>query len=182
MSRSRALGIAVLAITASMAESACSDTVSTARSSCRANELQSAANNVIWFLGDVQQGRDPTITGGVDDPFQCAYDSLCTAQRNRISEDEFRRSEGAAVSDLLTADSWAGPSVYVDRGLAQERPDMDTLDPELDETWVEIEATRYEHIDDRTIVTGSGESEHWRVDLVREDGGWRVCEFAPVTP
>lgn len=26
-----------------------------------------------WFLSDVQQGRDPSIQGGVTDPFGCAY-------------------------------------------------------------------------------------------------------------
>lgn len=167
----------MVALVVPLSGTSCGAAGERASDACRVENVPTAANRVIWFLGDVQQGRDPTITGGVDDPFQCAYDQLCNAQRNAVTAEEFRSSEGAATSNLLTTDSHAGPSAYVDRGLAQERPDEDTLDPALGTTWVEVEATRYEHIDDRTIVTGSGESEHWRVDLVREDGAWRACEF-----
>jgi hypothetical protein len=135
-------------------------------------------NVVIWFLGDVQQGRDPNIQGGVDDPWGCAYRALCDAQQEVVSLEEFQASRGEAVSELLTADTHAGPSVYVDRGLREEYPGEEPPS-EATEAWTEIEATWYERIDDRTIVSDSGRSEVWRVDLVREDGEWRVCDFAP---
>ena len=149
-------------------------------SSCRSEDPPTAGNRVIWFLGDVQHGRDPTIEGGVDDPFGCAYEQMCAPRRNEVSEAEFRRTEGEAVSELLSADSHAGPSVYVDRGLSQSHPALESLASEVTESWVEVKATWYEHIADRTIVSGSGREEHWRVDLVREDGAWRVCEFTPI--
>jgi hypothetical protein len=148
---------------------------------CRIQEPQTAGNIVIWFLGDVQQGRDPAIMGGVDDPFGCAYASLCDARRREVSEDRFRSTKGAVVSGLLTADTWEGSSVYVDLGLVDERPDGATLDPGLSATWVEIQATRFEHLDAQTILSGSGVTEKWRVDLVREHGGWRLCHFTPVS-
>jgi hypothetical protein len=137
---------------------------------------------VIWFLGDVGQGRDPTITGGVEDPFGCAYDRRCASWRGGVSEDEFRSSGGAVVSRVLTADTHAGPSVYADRGLAQDRPNDETLDPALSATWIEVSATWYEHIDNRTIVSSSGQTERWRVDLVRENGTCRLCGFTPIGP
>jgi hypothetical protein len=167
----------LVAISAGLLVTACGDEAAIGGRACRAEDPPTAGNRVIWFLGDVQQGRDPDIQGGVDDPLGCAYDQLCEVQRDAVTEDDFRRSVGEAVSPLLTADSHAGPSVYVDRGLAEERPDLDTLEPELSATWVEVEATWYEHIDGDTIVSDSGREEHWRVDLVREGGSWRVCEF-----
>ncbi len=118
-------------------------------------------NVVIWFLGDVQQGRDPLIEGGVDDPWGCAYRTLCSEQREAVSEESFEESQGEAVSALLTADTHAGPSVYVDRGLREEYPKEDPP-AEVTEAWMEVEATWYEHIDDRTIVSDSGRSEVWR--------------------
>ena len=145
---------------------------------CRTEDPPTAENRVIWFLGDVQQGRDSTIEGGVDDPFGCAYAQLCQARRDQMTEAEFRETGGEALSTLLTADSHAGPSAYVDRGLSAEHPGRASLDPRLAATWVQVEAVRYERIDDRTIVSGSGIEERWRVDLVREDGRWRVCELS----
>lgn len=174
------LALPILGIAAALSVAACGADEEAGSRTCRTEDPPTASNRVIWFLGDVQQGRDPSIQGGVDDPFGCAYDQLCDAQRDATTEAAFRTSEGEAVSPLLTADSHAGSSVYVDRGLAEERPDLETLDPDLTTTWVEVEATWYEHVDDDTIVSGSGRVEHWRVELVREGGDWRVCEFTPL--
>ncbi len=138
-----------------------------------------------WFLGDVQQGRDPMIQGGVDDPFGCAYAQLCSAVRREVSEEQFRQTRAEAVSSVLSADSWAGartgPYEYA-TGVDEERPDMETLDPDVVSTWKDGEFTWYEHIDDRTIVSDSGQMERWRIDLVREDGEWRVCGFEKRQP
>lgn len=170
--------------------SGCGDSEATFDGACRIDRSTTAATSVIYFLGDVQQGRleeevrqgrDLTLAGGVDDPFQCAYDRLCQDQRDDVGEDEFRHTEGAVVSDLLTADSHAGPSVYVDRGLAQERPEDETLDPELKATWVEIEAIRSRDPGEPAAVSEARDEEHWRVDLVREDGSWRACGFTLIS-
>lgn len=81
---------------------------------------------------------------------------------------------------MLSADTWAGartgPYEYTP-GVDEERPDIETLDTVVASTWKDVEFTWYEHIDDRTIVTGSDVTERWRVDLVREEGAWRVCGF-----
>lgn len=147
---------------------------------CRLEEPPTAGNRVSWFLGDVVQGRDPNIQGGVDDPFGCAYAQLCAEIRGRVSEAEFRASRAEAVSSVLSADTWAGartgPYEYT-TGVDEERPDMETIDSEVTATWKDVEFTWYEHIDDRTIVSGSGQTVRWRLDLVREDGSWRVCGF-----
>jgi hypothetical protein len=173
-----------------MIGSGCGDSGATVHGDCRIDRSTTAATSVIYFLGDVQQGRleqevrqgrDVTLTGGVDDPFQCAYDRLCEDQRDDVSEDEFRSTKGAVVSDLLTADSHAGPSVYVDRGLAQERAESETLDPELKATWVEIEATRSRDPGEPTTISEARDEEQWRVDLVREDGSWRACGFTLIS-
>jgi len=144
---------------------------------CHGDSSPTAGNHVIWFLGDVQQGRDPTIAGGVDDPFGCAYTQLCQARQDEITEAEFRASKGEVLSSLLTADTHAGSSPYVDRGVSEQHPALETLDEDLTRTWVEILATWYDHIDDRTIVSDSEREERWRINLVREDGQWRICNF-----
>jgi hypothetical protein len=134
-------------------------------------------NVMITFLGDVQDARDPMIMGGPSDPWQCAYDVLCDRQRDRVSAQQLRDSRGEALSPLLSADTHAGPSAYVDRGLrSQHTYPWD----DVESTWIEVEAAWYERIDARTVVTDSRREEHWRVDLVRESGDWRVCGFAPV--
>lgn len=149
----------------------------------RCNYFQNgnAGNANINFFVLVGQGQDPLITGGADDPFGCAYNLLCDDQQQRVSEEEFRSTFGAAISRLLTADTTAGPSVYVDRGLDRQHSSSETKDRDVMSTWIDVEATWFEHIDERTIVIGSGVEEHWRVDLVREDGDWQLCEFTPIT-
>jgi hypothetical protein len=145
--------------------------------SCDADRSAPVAGNVIsWFFTDVQQGRDPRIEGGVSDPFGCAYGLLCRAQQDRVSENQFRTSRGEAISDALSADTWAGPSVYVDRGLA-EGPDLDTDDPSVEATWSEAELSWYRYADDGDGTVGLARLEHWRIDLVREAGEWRLCDL-----
>lgn len=123
---------------------------------------------------------DDVLQNGLDDPLGCAYEQICEEQRSVITRDEFVRTVGAAVSEMLTADSFAGPSVYTDRGLDAEHEGQATLDPDLESTWVDVLVTRYERVDERTVVSGSGKDERWRVELVREEGDWRLCGFAPI--
>jgi hypothetical protein len=81
------------------------------------------------------------------------------------------------VSDLLTADTHAGRSVYVDRGLDEEYPDGEPP-PVAETAWTEVEAQWFEHLDERTVSAEPVRVEIWRVDLVREEDEWRVCEFS----
>ena len=146
--------------------------------SCPGN-LSTAANTGIHAFGFIQEGRDPLIQPGVDDPFECAYQLLCAAQRTAVSRDDFRRTRGEAVSPVFSADDVAGPSVYDDRGLSTERPTGLPDDPQLNSTWIEFEADWYVHVDEHT-VSGLPRVEHWRVDFVREEGQWRLCQFERV--
>ena len=152
-------------------------------SQCRVEEGPTAGNRVAWFLGDVQQGRQPMIQGGVEDPFGCAYAQLCGDIKSRVGEKDFRTSKGELVSPVLSADTWRGArspgEEYEYRvGVDEERPDIDTLDPALEATWKDGEFTWFEQFDDDSTVTGSRRTERWRIGLVREMGSWRVCTFA----
>jgi hypothetical protein len=188
------LGAVVITVSCAVALSACGgaandqqmgnggSSAATPRESaevCRLEVPPTAGNRVSWFLGDVVQGRDPTIQGGVDDPFGCAYMQLCAEIRVRISEDEFRASRAEAVSSVLSANTWAGARTgyRYTTGVDEQRPDLETLDSDVTATWKDVDFTWYEHFDDRTIASGSGVSVRWRLELVREDGSWRVCGF-----
>jgi hypothetical protein len=138
---------------------------------CRSEEPPTAGNRVAWFMSDVQQGRDPNITGGVGDPFACACDQLCEEIRSRVSEAQFRVSRGEAVSEALTAETWLGPSAYSDRGLREQYSDMETLDPTIRSA--SAEATLLWS----TMYPESEHREKWRISLVREGENWRVCGF-----
>ena len=74
----------------------------------RVEDVATAGNRVQYSLGDVQQGRDPRITGGVADPFGSAYAQLCSALKRTTSEAQFRHSRASAISSVLTADSEQG--------------------------------------------------------------------------
>ena len=152
-------------------------------SQCRVEEGPTAGNRVAWFLSDVQQGRQPMIQGGVEDPFGCAYAQMCGDIKSRVSEKDFRTSKGELVSPVLSADTWRGARSPVEEyeysvGVDEERPDIDTLDPAVEATWKDVEFTWFEQLDDDSTVTGSRRTERWRIGLVREMGSWRVCTFA----
>jgi hypothetical protein len=134
----------------------------------------------MWFLGDVDQGRDPSIGGGIDDPYGCAYEQLCSEMRGQVSEEAFRATGGEAVSVALSSDGgMLARSGTLDEkvpGVDEERSDVDTLDESVVATWKDFEFSWVEHIDEH-IVVGPERTERWRVDLVREGGDWRVCGF-----
>lgn len=137
---------------------------------------------MVAFFGDVQQGRNSWISGGVQDPFGCAYRSLCDSFQQQVTESEFRQSEGEAVSKALSADSYSGTrssSGAYRVGVDVQHDDTDTLEPELSSTWTMADLSWAEHIDERTIVEGSTRTETWRVELLREEGEWRICGFEP---
>lgn len=187
-SRKRAIRcLTTLAAVAAFGSSACgqfdSDTAQTGPGKdCHADGVQTAGNRVVWFFGDVQQGRNPWTTGGVDDPFGCAYSSLCNSLRRDVSESEFRESQGEAVSQALSADSYSGSRSDTGEyrlGVDVQHDGMDTLDGEISSSWSNADLSWSEHIDDRTIVEGSTRTETWRIDLVSEEGDWKVCDFVP---
>ncbi|MFV0316164.1 MAG: hypothetical protein ACK5O2_04275 [Microthrixaceae bacterium] len=136
----------------------------------------------MWLFGDVQQGRNSWISGGGDDPFGCAYSSLCDNLQRDVSESEFRQSKGEAVSEALSADSYSGSrsdSGDYRIGVDVQHDDIETLDSELSATWRNADLSWSERIDERTIVEGSTKTETWRIDLIRQRGEWKVCGFVP---
>lgn len=135
-------------------------------------------NNVmITFVGDVLSARDPEEWGATSDRWRCVYIALCERERDRVSEQQFCDSRGEAISPVLSASTYRGPTACGDRRLRSqhEYPWKD-----VESTWIGLEAEWYEHIDARTIVTDSRHKKHWRVDLVRESGAWVVCGFKHV--
>jgi hypothetical protein len=139
-------------------------------------QIETAGNETIWFLGDVQSGRDSEHVTPKGDWFGCGYERLCAAVRSRVDEASFRASRGEAVSPLLTADAFSGSRS--DRGefrvgIDQEHDDIATVDPQVTSTWVDVDATWDEH--DGASIDGTQHIERWRVLLVRESGGWKVC-------
>jgi hypothetical protein len=95
-----------------------------------------------------------------------AYSRLCAAQRAAVSESEFVRTSGEAVSPIFTRRSWGGQS---DK---EQPPDVKTLDSSV------TEATRVYQVQKPTGPTGLDfVFEEWKITLVREDGKWRLCGF-----
>jgi hypothetical protein len=138
-----------------------------------------AANVTVWFVGELQEARDSTIQGGVADPYGCAYGRLCRDVRARVSEAEFRRTSGEAVSRVLSAYTWTGtrdPQNSYNPG--PTFPDGPTDDTH---TWVD---GLFGWLDPFSVPVGTpGRSpvprpdEPWRTYLVREDGEWHICSF-----
>jgi hypothetical protein len=95
-----------------------------------------------------------------------AYDRLCAAQRAAVPRSEFERTAGGAVSPIFTRHGWGS----VDG--TEEPRDFETLNPEV------TEATRVFRVQ-RSTGPGALDFlyEEWSIDLVREDGGWRLCAF-----
>ena len=148
-----------------------------------------AANRVVYFLGDVRQGRDPSIEGGVEDPFGSAYSQLCGRLKRRVSEAEFRDSKGARVSDALTADTGAVArhgnlegTPHERIGVDAERESLETLSPSVRSTWVNVDLKWYQHNPDGSVGLDDPREETWRVELVKHGTRWEVCGFTPASP
>lgn len=147
---------------------------------CRLEDVPTAGNRTVYFFSDVHEARTATISNPVADPLGCAYRQLCGAMRASVTEDAFRSTRGEALSALLTADSYSGArsdSGRYDVGVDVERPDEDTLDPAVTTTWTDGHFTWDAQPDEHTAGTVEPHTERWRIDLVREGGGWKVCGF-----
>jgi len=90
--------------------------------------------------------------------YQRAYLLLCQAERDRTTADEFATSRPIEMQPFLALTSTVGA--------AAQYPPMATTNDDVGDAWVEYEGQRW------------GQTETWRVGLVREDGDWRVCTFA----
>ena len=90
-----------------------------------------------------------------------ARDYMCEDLRSRVGTDSFVSTRGLAVSPVFGSDHWE----VTDR---QAVPDEATWDFDTTATWQEI-TVRWPGSTQRP--------EHWRVDLVREDTGWKLCRF-----
>jgi len=145
--------------------------------SCGEASPRSVANENIRFLGLVQQGDIPDSVAGdrIDDPYGCAYPMLCEELRSVVSEEEFRATGGEAVSTVLAADTFQGPSVY--------QPDLDLYETRSSDSSATIDfvAGYFERIDEVTVVADSETTERWQTALVREDGNWKVCGFSQLS-
>jgi len=141
---------------------------------CGWEDVAVVGNRAQYFLGDVQQGRDPAIAGGVDDPFGCAYDQLCQVIRDEVPEQRFRSSRGEAVSSALSAttESGARHGDFEQVGVDAQYDDMKTLDPTISTAW--------ENVDFSWSDAGGPRKETWRLDFVRDRADWRVCGFTKV--
>jgi hypothetical protein len=144
-------------------------------------DIHTAGQRINWFLGDVGRGRDPSIQGGepIADPFGSAYQQMCTRLQHRVSEDLFRSSRGAAVSEALTASGASGSrhGDYQLVGVDAEHDDWDTRSQDIAATWQNVDL-RWQPIGAGGLVlVDQTRLETWRVDLVREDGIWKVCEL-----
>ena len=113
----------------------------------------------------------------MDDPFACAYAQLCREIRDRVTEAEFRKTRGEAVSEALSADSFSAARSETGAyrvGVDEERPDEETLERDVLSTWNDAELIWNERVDNRETYR----KERWRIDVVREVGAWRVCGFS----
>ena len=95
-----------------------------------------------------------------------AYERLCGALRAAVPLAEFERTSGEAVSPIFTRRGW------IDVDDAEAPPDIETLDPEVTKAVRVFRVQRSTGPKARDFLF-----EDWRIDLVREDGGWRLCNF-----
>ena len=127
-----------------------------ALSGCYSGSPESASNAVI----------DVAHYGLDSNDLSSAYKRLCAAQQAAVAPAEFERTSGAAVSPIFTRRGWSG------RESKEDPPDLKTLDRDV------TRATRVYQVQRKTGPTGLDFLfEEWRIDLVREDGRWRLCAF-----
>jgi len=120
---------------------------------------ETAGNRVIAFGLEFDQGGQLAI----------AYEQLCAEVKRSVSFSSFEQSGGAAVSPVLTSDSW-----ILTRNQAVE--DYKTLDESVTTAWTDM-SVRWPP--EGTVPSSTTGTAVWRVHLVREDGLWRVCRFEP---
>ena len=112
-----------------------------------------AGNEVIQFAQDMRRGE-----------YGAAFQRLCTELRNRTTLDQFSESAGGSISEMFTTHGWSIE--------AEDRPEIDSLDPEVTSAWRDVRVQRRRGSTDDPMDFAY---ELWRLDLIREDGQWKLC-------
>ena len=112
----------------------------------------SAGNEVYRFCQDL--GHD----------FERAYSRLCRDLKAQHDVADFEGSRGVIVSPIMATMTW-------NLDVEQDPPDIETLSA------VATRATRAVTVERLRNELPRVVPEHWQIELVREDGLWRLCSF-----
>jgi len=97
------------------------------------------------------------LTDLQDEDYDAAYRNLCGRLRSQYTAEEFAARGGGEFGDAVRRGAFLLEST--------QYPDVETQEEDVLGAWTEVEGS----FEGRMLV--------WRVDLVKEDGDWHVCDI-----